>query len=496
VTESGNAQNDVTLETSIPQASLESILCTEELQRRGSRPPDYGKENRALVSLVSALADSPRTILQTLADTILEITESDSAGLSLLTRDDGGGRFYWPAIAGMWSPHVGGGTPRNFGPCGDVLDRNCTLLFTHFERRYPYLIPVMPPADECLLVPFYVGGRAVGTVWAIMHSNRRKFDAEDERVMGSLGRFASSAYQALVSIDALKLQVAAREKAERAVRELANGLEAQVQVRTQELLRASEALREAQSELAHVNRVTTMGQLAASISHEVMQPITAGITNAQAALSFLRGQEPELDEAKGALGRVIEAGNRAAEIMARIRAMFKKAPPRKEALNINEAILGVVTLTRGEAMKNRVSLETRLADGLPIIQADRVQLQQVMLNLIVNGMDAMNAVSAASRQLLITTREDASGGVVVAVQDSGPGVSPEAGERIFDAFYTTKAAGMGMGLSISRTIIEQHGGRIWSARKDTPGATIEFSLPGPTIEFSLPVESTAFLESS
>src|SRR5689334_21035248 len=223
------------LEDSIPEAgaSLESILCTEELQRRPSRPSDYEKENRALVALRSALADSPSTIFQTLAETILVITQCDSAGLSLLTRDGKkpdvcGKRFYWPAIAGMWNPHVGGGTPRNFGPCGDVLDQNRTLLFRHFERRYPYLVPVNPSAEECLLVPFYVAGQAVGTIWAIMHSDRRKFDAEDDRVMGSLGRFASSAYQALVHLEDLKFQVAEREKAEAEVRELAKGLEARI----------------------------------------------------------------------------------------------------------------------------------------------------------------------------------------------------------------------------------------------------------------------------
>jgi hypothetical protein len=154
VAEFDTPKNDLPLEGSIPEglASLESILCTEDLQRRPSRPPDYEKENRALVALVSALADSPSTIFQTLAETILEITRSDSAGLSLLTRDGKtpdvhGERFYWPAIAGMWNPHVGGGTPRNFGPCGDVLDKNCTLLFRHFERRYPYLLPVSPAAE-------------------------------------------------------------------------------------------------------------------------------------------------------------------------------------------------------------------------------------------------------------------------------------------------------------------------------------------------------------
>jgi PAS domain S-box-containing protein len=215
---------------SIPQASLQSILCTEELQRRPSRSPDYEKENRALVALVSALADSPRTILQTLAETILDITQCDSAGLSLLTRDGktpdvSGPRFYWPAIVGMWNPHVGGGTPRNFGPCGDVLDQNRTLLFRHFERRYPYLLPVVPAAEECLLVPFHVHGKAVGTIWAIMHSDRRKFDAEDDRCMASLGKFASSAYQALVRIDDVRFQVAGREKAEAELRKLTDGLE-------------------------------------------------------------------------------------------------------------------------------------------------------------------------------------------------------------------------------------------------------------------------------
>ena len=223
------------LESSIPAggAPLESILCTEELHRRPTRLPDHERENRALVTLVSALADSPGTILQTLAETILDITQCDSAGLSLLTRDGKtpdvcGQRFYWPAIAGMWNPHVGGGTPRDFGPCGDVLDQNRTLLFRHFERRYPYLRPVIPAAEECLLVPFYVAGKAVGTIWAIMHSDRRKFDAEDDRIMASLSKFASSAYQALTHIEDLTIQVSQRQKAEAEVRDRARGLEEKV----------------------------------------------------------------------------------------------------------------------------------------------------------------------------------------------------------------------------------------------------------------------------
>src|SRR5580693_804312 len=181
--------------------ALEAILYTEELTRRPSRPPEFAKENRALIALIEAMVNSPKDILQTLADTICEMLGSGSAGVSLLT-NDGGTRFYWPAISGVWKPHIGGGTPRNFGPCGDVLDRNRALLFKHIERRYTYFLPVQPAAEEALLVPFYVDGKAVGTVWALLHDDSRKFDAEDKRQLETLARFASAAYRTVVSLDA------------------------------------------------------------------------------------------------------------------------------------------------------------------------------------------------------------------------------------------------------------------------------------------------------
>ncbi len=181
---------------------LESILYTEELKRRPTRAPNYAAENRALLTPAQALVDSPCTILQTLSDTVMALLNADSAGLSLLTPDEK--RFHWPSIAGMWSPHAGGGTPREFGPCGDVLDCNAPLLFKRFERWYPYLIEATPMAEECLLVPFYVGGRAVGTIWAIAHDAQRQFDAEDLRQLESLGKFASSAYRATESLNTEK----------------------------------------------------------------------------------------------------------------------------------------------------------------------------------------------------------------------------------------------------------------------------------------------------
>jgi PAS domain S-box-containing protein len=206
--------------------SLESILCTDELDRRPLRAPDFEAENQALVALAQALANSPRSILQTLADTILDVLRCDSAGISLLTRDEK--RFYWPAIAGVWKPHIGGGTPRDFGPCGDVLDRNMPLMFSHVERRYDYFSPVTPPVEECLLVPFYVQGKAVGTIWAIAHSDRRKFDAEDMRQLVSLAQFTSSAYQVIQSLDLMEKQAADLRDRGHSFREMMDALPAAV----------------------------------------------------------------------------------------------------------------------------------------------------------------------------------------------------------------------------------------------------------------------------
>src|SRR5215813_4243943 len=502
MTEACTPASEIKFEDSIPEAgaSLESILCTKELQCRLSRPPDYEKENRALVTLMSALADSPSTIFETLAETIRDITHCDSAGLSLLTRDGKtpdacGQRFFWPAIAGMWNPHVGGGTPRNFGPCGDVLDQDRTLLFRHFERRYPYLQPVIPAAEECLLVPFYVAGKAVGTIWAIMHNDRRKFDAEDDRVMASLGKFASSAYQALMHIEDLKFQVSEREKAEAEIRELASGLEAKVrrlvaanvvgivmwnlegaiteaneaflhmvqytrediacgrvrwtdmtpaewrdrderaiadlkatgvlqpfekeyfrkdgsrvpvfiggayfegsgnegvgfvldlteQKRAQEMLQqAQQTLYTTQVELARVSRVTTMGELAASIAHEINQPLTAISNNGSACLRLLANSSLDPEVLRQALEEIVSDGNRASAVLARIRAFIKKAPAVKQVVDINDMIQEVLALVGPELRKNRISVERQLTKTLPLVMADRVELQQVLLNLIMN----------------------------------------------------------------------------------------------------------------
>jgi PAS domain S-box-containing protein len=690
-------------------APLESIVCTEELHRRPSRPPDFEKENRALVALVTALSDSASTIFQTLSETILDVTQCDSSGLSLLT-PDGGKRFYWPAIAGMWAPHVGGGTPRNFGPCGDVLDRNCTMLFRHFERRYPYLMPVVPAAEECLLVPFYVDGKAVGTIWGIMHSDRRKFDSEDERIMRSLGQFASVAYRTVASIDTLKVQIAAREKAEAGLRDRATGLEAKIrrlidanfmgiftwnvegriveanetflkmvqgrpedvgsagmrwtdltpeewrardqlavadlkaigtmqpyqkeyfrkdgsrvpvlvgaalfeeggndgvafaldlseQKHAEEAFRrveeqaraivdsaldavvvmnadgrikdwnkqaeetfgwtrpealgqrmvdtiipaqyrlsherglehffktghgpvlnrrieitalrrdgtefpveltitplksgdswtfssfirdisarrqAEEDLRNAQAELAHVSRVMTMGELAASIAHEVNQPLAAILASGDSCTAWLANEPPNLDKARAAAARIVQAATQASDIVQRVRALFKKTTSITTPLEINEVITETISLVGGEVQRKGVSLNTELAANLPAVLGDRIQLQQVILNLAINGTEAMTGFEDRPRRLVIQSKLGEPGEILVSVADTGPGIDPQQTARLFAPFFTTKPEGIGMGLSISRSIIEAHGGRLWAAANQPRGAVFHFVLP-------------------
>src|SRR5713226_1777200 len=250
--------------------------------------------------------------------------------------------------------------------------------------------------------------------------------------------------------------------------------------RAEEALRESEQrYREAQLELAHANRVATMGQLTASITHEVNQPITAAVTYALAARRWLSAEPPNFHEVDDALSLIVKEGNRAGEVVGRIRALIRKAPARKDAVEINDAILEVIALTRTEAANNSVSVRTQFAEGLPRVQGDRVQLQQVMLNLIVNAIQAMSDIGEGARELHISIDAVPSeGGVRVGVRDTGPGLSPESLPRLFEPFYTTKPEGMGMGLSICRSIIEAHGGRLWATGCEPRGALFQFTIPG------------------
>jgi len=240
--------------------------------------------------------------------------------------------------------------------------------------------------------------------------------------------------------------------------------------------RAEEALHEAQADLARVTRVMTMGELTASIAHEINQPLAAVMTNANACLRWLAGPMPNLDEAREAVTRINRDGKRASDVIDRIRALVKKSTTEKARVDLNEAIQEVVGLVQSEIQKNGVTLRMELATDLPQILGNRVQLQQVILNLVMNGIEAMSEITDRSRDLLIRSGKYESDKLLVAVQDSGVGIDWQNLEKLFDAFYTTKSQGMGMGLAISRSIVESHGGRLWALPNEGPGATFQFTL--------------------
>ena len=248
--------------------------------------------------------------------------------------------------------------------------------------------------------------------------------------------------------------------------------------------RAEAEVREMQMEVAHANRAATMGQLTASIAHEVNQPIAATVTNAEAALRFLDRHPPDLEEVREGLVSIVKDGNRAGEVIGRIRELIKKAPPRKDWVDINEAIHEVIELTRGEAVKSGASVQTALGEGLPLIEGDRVQLQQVALNLIMNAIQAMSADAEGPRELTITTGQTEPNGVLVAVKDTGPGLAPASLEQLFAPFYTTKPDGLGMGLSICRSIVEAHQGRLWVTANLRRGAIFHFTVPTHAVSAS------------
>jgi signal transduction histidine kinase len=229
--------------------------------------------------------------------------------------------------------------------------------------------------------------------------------------------------------------------------------------------------------LAHANRVTTLGHLMATISHEIKQPLAACVTNAAGGLRWLSAQPPNLDEARQAFERVTQAAQRASEITNRILRLVKNGPPDVEWVRIDDAICEIIVLTRAEAERGRVTVRKEFADDLPLVQCDRVQLQQVILNLIVNAIEAMSVVRGRRRELTIATSKADSGAVLVSVRDSGPGVAPQICERLFEPFSTTKEHGIGMGLSISRSIVQAHGGELTLAANKPRGAVFQFTIP-------------------
>ena len=228
---------------------------------------------------------------------------------------------------------------------------------------------------------------------------------------------------------------------------------------------------------ARASRIAALGEMSGSIVHEINQPVAALLINTQAALRLLDGPNPNLKESQHALTRVLRLGNRIVEIVRRTRALVERVPPQKDSFEINEAIREIISLSQEQIVRNDVSVHTRFAQGLPVIRADLIQVQQVVLNLITNAVQAMSGVCEGTRELRISTGQTTSGDILVAVQDSGPGLDAQGSDHLFDAFYSTKPRGLGIGLSICRAIIEAHGGRLWASASEPHGATFQFTLP-------------------
>src|SRR5215468_8657157 len=263
------------------------------------------------------------------------------------------------------------------------------------------------------------------------------------------------------------------------------GTNTDIEDRTQALAQ----LQQMEADFAHMNRVSMMGELAASLPHEIAQPIASARNNARAAQNFLKMQPPDLGEVREALSCVVADADRSGDIIDRIREQIKKAPPRKARFDLNAAINEVIVLAQSVTARNGVSVQTRLADGLLPVLGDRVQLQQVVLNLVLNAAEAMSSVEEGARELVISTEQDQAG-VLVAVRDSGPGIDLAHLDRVFDAFYTTRSSGTGMGLSICRSIIHAHGGKLWVGANQPRGAAFQFILPDVERELTVPLQAS------
>jgi signal transduction histidine kinase len=405
------------------------------------------RQRAAISEVLRAIANSPhdlQPIFDTIIDNAVHLCRAEGGGFRV--PEETGFRLvaskHSPAVSGMYPP-----LPANLLEHDSFLGRllgkspiHISDLATHLERNSvgeAEREAISRGVRTVLIVPMLRNDELIGTLGLARH----RIEPFTEKEIELVTDFAAEAAVAL------------------------------------DITRHERQLREQQMQLAHTNRLVTIGELSASITHEVNQPLAAGRNNVIAALNFLDQNPPDLQEVREALAAAVKDADRVDTIVSRMRALMQKASPQLDRVDMNEALQEVIELTRGEALKNGVSVKTQFEQGLPVIAGDRVQLQQVTLNLILNAVQAMGANSDGARQVLITTRQIESNDLCVGVQDTGPGLSPETLSRLFEPFYTTKPNGMGMGLTICRSIVESHGGRLWATACEPRGALFQFAIP-------------------
>ena len=447
--------------------SLESVLATAELSRRPSRPPNYKAENQALVALAHELVNSPSSILQKLVDTALELCCAHSAGISLVEEDGGDRIFRWHAIAGQWAPFVWGTTPREYSPCGTVLDYNRTLLFSKAHRYYSQFADVKPMLVEALLVPFYVGGIAVGTVWVVAHDETRRFDAEDQRMLENLGKFAALAYQAQLSISdlaktnyELRAQIAERQRADEALRE------------SEEHLR--EQAKELEQQLIASGRLVSLGELSASMAHEFNNPLGIIIGFVEEMLRTVDSADPN----HRFLQIVDDEAHRCRKIVSDLMEFGRPMSTSFASVAISKVIEKALRLIENRLHKQNIHLEAKAENHLPMIYGDAQQLEQVLVNLYLNAIDAMPKGGTLTVEVKVMQHDGKRSELVIAVTDTGHGIRDTDIQKIFQPFYTAKKTrGMGLGLPICQRIVQNHGGRIEVESQPDKGSTFKIYLP-------------------
>jgi len=440
-----------------PNASLESVLLTEKLYKRPSRPPDYRKETSALARLSKALAESPQTVLGALTDVILELLPSESAGISILAGD----RFHWAAISGQWKSYVGGGTPSNFSPCADVLSLNRPLLFGRVEQRYPYYKDANPPVEEALLVPFFIEGKAVGTIWAAAHSESRKFDAEDERLMKSLSAFASLAYQTVLSIEKLQKQVSSGRDSENELRELNSALQntiesgsRQLEAKNEEILKQATELRELTVNLMETQDLERR-RIARELHDSVGQMLALLTMNLSSMQKTAEGTAPDMS------AKLRESQKLLADISDEIRTTsYLLHPPLLEEIGLVTAIeIYMEGLRERSGLKIDLDAQRdfgRLADG------KELALFRVMQECLTN----VHRHSGSDTAKVRLQRHD--GQAILEVEDRGKGIS-------LQALDGAKSRG-GVGLQGMRERLRHFGGELL-VESVPSGTRIRASLP-------------------